>query len=95
MSSGLFNLYEGIFWVMLGLVVLVLLLSKRLPDEFHKLGVLSSIVLITFGISDFLQSKLGSFFQEGLEWLLIWKYVCVAGLVYMIVWYLWIRLNAK
>ena len=93
MSSELFNLYEGIFWVGLSALILVFLLLMKVPSSLKNWSRFSVVVLALFGVSDFMQVKYGTFLQEGMMWLLIWKTVCVIGLVVMAVWYLKIRLK--
>ncbi len=86
-----FNLWEALFWVVLGVVSFVLL--NFTSQEFKKLEIFSGCVLVLFGVSDFVESQVGSFFEQGLGWLFIWKVLGVIGLTYSIIWYLWIRLR--
>lgn len=89
-SSAQFNLYEGVFWVFLGLVALFT--YAQVPRRYRMLCVFIAIVLITFGVSDFVQVLYGSFLQPQMWWLLIWKIVNVIGLVLCVVWYLFLRI---
>lgn len=84
-----FNLLEGVFWIVLGVVLLFLF--KKLPPHFKRLTLFSATTVILFGISDFAEVMFGSFFEPGMSWLLVWKGVCVAGLITAIVWYVRIR----
>ena len=88
-----FNLVEGLFWVVLGLVALVL--SKKLPTEFKRLSIFSAFILALFGISDFVESQVGSFFEPGLMWLFAWKVLGVIGLLCSVAWYIYIRLHSE
>ncbi len=93
LSSEQFNFIEGLFWVALGL--LVLFINDRYGKKYKKLGIFSSVVLITFGVSDFVQVLYGSFFQPSLWWLFLWKIVDVVGLIVMVFWYLFLRIAKK
>jgi hypothetical protein len=86
-----FNLAEGLFWIVLGLLSAIL--SKKLPVAFERLSIFSACTLVLFGTSDFVESQVGSFFEPGLMWLLVWKVFGVIGLVVTVLWYLWIRLR--
>lgn len=92
MNYATFNLVEGIFWIVLGLAIL--LVMRKFPIEFRRLSIFSIAVLILFGISDFVESQLGSFFEPGLLWLFAWKALCAIGLIVSVSWYLRIRLRA-
>lgn len=92
-SADPFNSIEGCFWILLG--VIPLLLYKRIPLQYKTFSISSSIVLITFGLSDFAQVIYGSFFQPGLEWLYFWKIVNVIGLIVLVIWYLYVRIAKK
>ena len=92
-SSEQFNLIEGCFWVALG--ALILFSYFRLAQSYRRLALFASFVLITFGVSDFMQVLYGSFFQAGMEWLLLWKVLDVAGLVVVFVWYIRLRLKSQ
>jgi hypothetical protein len=86
-----FNLLEGIFWIVLGLVVFSLFLSGRFRQRYRSLLLFSSIVLVFFGASDFVEIKIGSFLEPEALWLLWWKIAGVAGLIVAFVWYFKIR----
>jgi hypothetical protein len=90
LTSAQFNFLEGCFWVLLGLVSSWV--CGRVSNEYKKLGYFSAFVLITFGISDFVQVLYGSFLQPHLWWLFAWKVISVIGLVAIVVWYLILRL---
>ncbi len=91
LSSEMFNSVEGLFWIILGVVGWWC--NFKLERKFKMWALFSSMVLVTFGISDFVQVFYGSFFQPHLLWLLIWKVIGVAGLVVSIIWYILIRLR--
>jgi hypothetical protein len=88
-----FNLIEGVFWVLLGIIVFtVYFFCSR---EYRVLVIAASVVFITFGISDFFEVAYGSFFQPEMKWLIFWKIIDVIGLLSVIVWYLVLRTRAK
>jgi hypothetical protein len=86
-----FNLLEGLSWIGLGIISIIL--TKRVPKQYVRLALFSASVLVLFGISDFAEAKFGSFFEPGMIWLLVWKILCVVGLTVTIIWYLWIRIH--
>lgn len=86
-----FNLLEGTFWVVLG--VLSLFIYCKVSKIYSGLVLFSAFIFITFGISDFVQAIYGSFLVEGMEWLLIWKVVDVIGLCVIPVWYVKLRIR--
>ncbi|MFT5849341.1 MAG: hypothetical protein ACI9H6_000146 [Patiriisocius sp.] len=91
LSFEYFNLAEGIFWIVFGL--LSLLAYFKIKKPYTTLALFSSFVLITFGASDFLEVAYGSFLTHGMEWLLIWKIIDVIGLIAIVPWYLFLRIN--
>jgi hypothetical protein len=84
-----FNLFEGSFWIALGL--LCFYLAKKVPEKFRTLAIFSACNLVLFGISDLVESQVGSFLESGMEWLYVWKILGVIGLVSSIVWYVVLR----
>lgn len=88
-----FNLYEGSFWVLLGITSCVL--NKFSPQKYNKITITAGIIFILFGISDYIEIKIGGFLYPIIWWLLIWKVACVIGMIFIIVWYLKLRLNQK
>lgn len=79
MLSLLFNLAEAFWWMGLGVWVL---LSKNLLAK-HHYKITLSIVLIFFGISDFVEMTTGAWWRP--HWLLAWKVLCVIiGLILII-----------
>lgn len=86
-----FNLIEGIFWVGLGMVVLFI--YSRLEKTYQVIALFAAFILVTFGISDFIQVAYGSFLVEGMEWLFIWKVIDVIGLCIVVLWYLILRIR--
>lgn len=91
LTSEQFNFIEGIFWIVLGFVCLIIYLRFK---NLNKSFVLFSVfVLTTFGISDFLQVVYGSFLVPGMEWLFVWKIVDVIGLFGILFWYINLRIK--
>lgn len=86
-----FNLWESLFWIVLG--ILSFFLTRKIPSQFKKLSIFSGCNLIFFGISDFIESQFGSFFEPGMMWLFAWKIIGVGGLLYTLGWYVRIRLR--
>lgn len=86
-----FNLLEGTFWVVLG--VMSLFIYRKVNKVYGRLTLFSAFIFITFAISDFVQAVYGSFLVEGMEWLLLWKIVDVIGLCVIPVWYVILRIR--
>ena len=91
LSSEQFNLYEGCFWIVVGVIPWVLYLY--FGKKFQIFAIFTSGALVLFGISDFMQVLYGSFFQRELTWLLVWKVLNTMALVSSIVWYFVLRLK--
>lgn len=79
-----FNFIEGIYWLILGIFVLTL--SKIIPQKYKKLALATFLILILFGITDFIEIKTGAYWIPW--WLLAWNIFCIAGLILSIVWYI-------
>lgn len=73
MGVDIFNLVEGVFWIGLGVWVLV---TRRVVRN-RRRGVLV-IGLMAFGVSDFAEMASGAWWEPW--WLLVWKGVC-AGVI--------------
>ena len=84
-----FNLMEGAFWCLLGIVALVA--YYKVNKTYKAIALFSFFILLTFGVSDFFQVVQGSFLVEGMQWLFIWKIVDVIGLCIIPLWYLILR----
>ena len=69
MPCLLFNLIEGIWWIGLG----VWLMSIAAISKYYK--TVLAIILILFGISDFVEMVTGAWWQPW--WLLAWKALCI------------------
>ena len=89
-SFTLFNLLEGSFWIFIGIASVVLFWF--IPKNYQRLSFSAGIILIVFGISDFVEICTGGFLPGPL-WLLTWKTANVLGLIGIIVWYLKLRLK--
>lgn len=86
-----FNLVEGAFWILLGIVSTVVYF--KVCEEYKRIAIFAAFILLTFGVSDLFQVAYGSFFLPGMEWLLIWKVVDVVGLCVVPFWYFVLRLK--
>ena len=89
MESSTFNLLEGIWWVSLGIVVLTL--RFFVTSRYQTLALVTTCLLVLFGLSDFLQVVYESFLVPGMEWLWYLKLSNVISLCGMIGRYLWLR----
>lgn len=73
-----FNLVEGVFWIVLGIEVLLGKLVTIIPYKFAV-----GVILVIFGISDFVEISTEAWWQPW--WLLVWKGLCiVGGLIFII-----------
>ena len=86
-----FNLFEGLFWICLGTVFLVL--PSFIPKIYHKLCLSAGIILLVFGVSDFVEVSTGGLLPSP-WWLLTWKIINVIGLVGVVAWYLKLKLKS-
>lgn len=79
----IFNFIEGFWWTALG--GWIFLSKNRLKKSPCKTSL--GIVLILFGISDFVEMGTGAWWQPW--WLLIWKGLCVTiGLILLILFFM-------
>ncbi|MHC4758076.1 MAG: hypothetical protein ACYTE8_05425 [Planctomycetota bacterium] len=78
-----FNLIEGIFWITVG--VLIFVYSFKAKVLVHNIYYIGSILLIGFGLSDFVEIQSGAWWQPW--WLLVWKGGCLAGFAVLGTWY--------
>lgn len=85
-----FNLVEGIFWLLLA--VLVLRTRYGVLGQYTYWRLYTVVVLFGFGVSDFVQILYGSFLLPGMGWLLWWKLLGVMGLIVSCTWYIWLRI---
>lgn len=74
MDIDLFNLLEGIFWIGLGVW---LVLTRRV--ERKRRHTVLAVGLVLFGLSDFVEMHTGAWWQPW--WLLAWKALCVGVFV--------------
>ena len=84
-----FNALEGIFWIALGFVVAFFVLNG-VPKQYRFLGVFTSLTLLIFGLSDFLENYVGGFVHTN-EWLFLGKAICFLALCFAVVWYVRVR----
>lgn len=90
-SLDYFNLTESGFWMVLSFVCLVI--YYKATGIYKSLALFSSFVLLTFGVSDFLEATYGSFLVPDMEWSFIWKIVDVIGLCGIFLWYVILRIK--
>ena len=83
-----FNFYEALFWIVLGLLLLVHVC--RVHRRYQTLCLYSAINILLFGVTDVIELYTGGFLHTA-PWLLYWKILHVIGLVVSMVWYLYIR----
>ncbi len=86
-----FNTLEGIFWIALGFVVTFFVL-RGVPKEYRFLGVFTSVTLLIFGLSDFLENYVGGFLYAN-HWLFLGKAICLLALCVAIGWYIKVRMQ--
>lgn len=86
-----FNILEGLFWIFLGIIYLVLYIF--VPKTYKKMMISAAILLILFGISDFVETKVGGFLT-GPWWMRVWKPANLIGLVGIVAWYVKLRLKS-
>ncbi|MEA1925635.1 MAG: hypothetical protein U9M90_00110 [Patescibacteria group bacterium] len=84
-----FNFIEGIYWLFLGIFVLTLL--KIIPRKYKKLALFTSLILVLFGITDFIEINTGAYWMPW--WLLIWNIFCISGLILSLVWYIKLKFS--
>jgi hypothetical protein len=84
------NLVEAGFWLSFA-AVLVIAARKRLRSV-RILGLISGLIAVLFGISDLVEARTGAWWRPW--WLLLWKAVCVTGLVTCFVRYKQVRAEA-
>ncbi|MFO0893111.1 MAG: hypothetical protein U0790_28735 [Isosphaeraceae bacterium] len=71
------NLIEGGFWAIFALVLVIG--SQRRTPSFRRLGWLAATISLAFGLSDLVEARTGAWWRPW--WLLVWKGLCVTGLV--------------
>ena len=77
MLTELFNLIESFWWIGLGIgLMFVPAISK-----FYKTAL--AIILILFGVSDFVEMVTGTWWQPW--WLLVWKTLCISVGIILII----------
>ncbi len=91
LSFETFNILEGVFWIACAAVAL--LVAGRVP-RFLSLARAAAVLLVAFGISDFVEISLStSFLDDGNEWLLVVKVGCIVGLVLCFFRYVMLRIR--
>ena len=76
---AVFNFWEGWFWIVLGVGVLVVAIFKQ--KRVRLFFVALFFLLVFFGLSDFVEMHTGAWYRPW--WLLVWKSFCVIGMVGM------------
>ncbi|MDP2652589.1 MAG: hypothetical protein Q8Q08_01000 [Candidatus Omnitrophota bacterium] len=74
--SASFNLCEGLLWLGLAGLFYKVKVFKKQPDK--KADHLFAVLLILFGISDFVEMRAGAWWEP--KWLLAWKVVNFAAM---------------
>lgn len=87
-----FNLWEGTFWILLGLISYAV--KMKAPKKYQALALFSTLVFTLFGISDYVEIRMGGFLYPLVWWLLAWKAVCVVGMLVIVIWYMRLRLRS-
>jgi SAM-dependent methyltransferase len=77
------NLVEAGFWIVLG--VFIGLGARRRSRALATLGLVSGTILVLFGVSDLVEAQTGAWWRP--RWLLVWKGLCLAGMVLCILEY--------
>lgn len=84
-----FNLIEGVFWIVLGLVS-AYMGRKYGTRALQRLSICTCVTLLLFGISDFVEIYTDGFIGHD-TWLFVWKGICVAMLIMEVLWYVRLR----
>jgi hypothetical protein len=71
------NLIEAGFWMILGVVITLGLWRKA--RRLTSFGLISGTIVILFGVSDLVEARTGAWWRPW--WLLLWKAVCLTGMV--------------
>jgi hypothetical protein len=76
------NQIECVFWNCFGLGFLL----SAVKPSYRRLKLLAGLVLVVFGISDFVEADTGAWWDPW--WLLLWKSACVLALAAMLFLYM-------
>jgi hypothetical protein len=71
------NVIEGIFWIVLAVIVAAR--TRSLPRPHRRIGLGATVALVVFGVSDFVEVSTGAWYRP--IWLLVLKCVCLVVLV--------------
>ncbi len=71
------NLIEAGFWIVFGVVATLGL--WRQAGRLTPFSLIAGLVVIMFGLSDLVESRTGAWWRP--LWLLLWKAVCLTGMV--------------
>ena len=73
----IFNSLEAVLWISIGVVVFVKAGTAR--PRHRRLGLISAVWFVLFGISDVIEVFTGAWWHPW--WLLAWKATCLVALV--------------
>lgn len=73
-----FNFFEGLLWLGLSAIFFKIKVFKKQPDK--KADYIVAVLLIFFGISDFIEMKTGAWWKP--LWLLGWKGINLFALIF-------------
>jgi hypothetical protein len=89
MEYSVFNIYEGSFWLILGMSCFILI--RFVPSKFKKLSLIAGVTFAVFGITDYCEVYFGELFEPRLWWLVGLKGLCIAGIIFVIGRYIYLR----
>lgn len=91
MGFTTFNILEGLFWIILGFIAAAAYF--KVDAKYKKLAFAATVVLILFGISDFVEIFIEKSFLDSILWLYIWKIAGVVGIAAVIIGYIKLRIS--
>jgi hypothetical protein len=71
------NLVEAGFWLIFAMVLVTA--AGKQERSVRILGLISGLIAVLFGISDLVEARTGAWWRPW--WLLLWKAICVMGMV--------------
>ena len=82
--TEIFNIFEGIFWLIVALFFLVPTIK---PSEKHRRFCLVAFIsFAAFGLSDFYEVHNGAWWKP--SWLILWKGACLTGIAWCLISYI-------
>jgi protein-S-isoprenylcysteine O-methyltransferase Ste14 len=85
------NRIEAAFW--LAVAVIVGLRARRSRGRLRNLSFVAAVLLVLFGISDLVEARTGAWWHP--LWLLIWKGICLTGLLLCVSIAWWLTRDAR